>query len=571
MGKVKFSNKKKSEYDETYIHKNTYKLLIVDDEENVHKITEIALKSMDFVSFDIKIISAYSGKEARKILKQQPDIAMALVDVVMETPEAGLELVNYIRHKLKNQDIRLIIRTGQANSFPHIDVVKRYDINDFKEKTELTLERLYTTIRSSIKQYQQIKELKRQHDEVYRQLTTNPVTKLPNRLKLIEQISSYTRQTLILIDIVSFSVINEVNGYEVGDTVLKELGAFLAATYSDTFDVYHLHSDLFGLIANEHNMDTLPQMVEQIKDDISKLHILTNNFNKTIDTTIGVAYQADENVIKKAELALKEARQQGRNKIQFYKDDLKVIKEIERIHHWAPIIKNAIEKHKLIPYYQPIYDLHSGEIVKYELLARLIDGNTIYTPNNFLDVAKSAGYFLKIFQVMFEYACKMVAKHKKRFSVNIGDQEFKSDTLILFISEMIHIHNIDPSYITLEILEYNTISDETIKTKINQIHSLGIQFAVDDFGVNCSNFAQIENLPINAIKIDGSFIKNLTTSKNSHIIVKTIKTFAKEKGIKLVAEFICNEDVLQRVKEFDIEYGQGFHLAEPQPEEMIKF
>jgi len=424
------------------------------------------------------MISALSAKEAKEILNEHSDVAMALVDVVMETPEAGLELVNYIRNELKNQDIRLIIRTGQANSFPHIDVVKKYDINDFKEKTELTLEKLYTTIRSSIKQYEQIQELKQKHDEVYKQLTTNPVTKLPNRLKLIEVISDYSHQTLILIDIVGFSVINEVNGYEVGDTVLKELGAFLAATYSDTFDVYHLHSDLFGLIANENNMDTLSKMVEQIKEDISKLHIITNNFNKTIDTTIGVAYQADENVIKKAELALKEARHQGRNKIQFYKDDLKIIKEIERMHHWAPIIKNAIEKNNLLSYYQPIYDLKSGKIFKYEILVRLKDGETIYTPFHFLDVAKNAGYFLTIFQIMFENACKMVAKHNKHFSVNIGDQEFKSDTLLLFIAEMIRKYDIDPSMITLEILEYNTISDETIKTKINQIQKMGIQFSL---------------------------------------------------------------------------------------------
>jgi len=565
MGKLKLSSRKGNK-SEAYIHKQNYKLLVVDDEEHVHQITKVALRSMDFVNFGIEMISANSAAEAKDMLHKHKDIAMALIDVVMETPEAGLDLVNYIRNEINNQEIRLIIRTGQANSFPHIDVVKQYDINDFKEKTDLTLEKLYTTIRSSIKQYEQIHELQRKHDEIYQQLTTNPVTKLPNRLRLIEKISSYSRQTLILIDIIGFSVINEVNGYEVGDTVLKELGAFLAATYSDTFDVYHLHSDLFGLIANENNMHALSKLVEQIKDDISKLHIITDNFNKTIDTTIGVAYQADENVIKKAELALKEARHQGRNKIQFYKDDLKIIKEIERMHHWAPIIKRAIEDNRLIPYYQPIYDLKSNKILKYELLARLIEGDEVYTPYHFLDVANNAGYFLTIFQIMFEHACKMAAKLNKSFSVNIGDQEFQSETLVSFIEEMLQKYEVDPQLITLEILEYNTISDDLIKIRINQIHDIGIQFAVDDFGVNCSNFAQIENLPIDLIKIDGSFIKNITTSVNSQIIVKTIKTFAQEKNVKLVAEFICDEDVLERVQEFDIEYGQGFHLGKPAPE-----
>ncbi len=88
---------------------------------------------------------------------------------------------------------------------------------------------------------------------------------------------------------------------------------------------------------------------------------------------------------------------------------------------------------------------------------------------------------------------------------------------------------------------------------------------MDDFGINCSNFGQIDNLPVDTIKIDGSFIKNLPTCENSNIIVKSIQTFAKEKNIKLVAEFICDEKVLKIVDELGIEYGQGYHLGVPAP------
>ena len=144
----------------------------------------MALKAMQFSDFELEIFSAYSSSEAKTILHEEEDIALALIDVVMDTPTAGLDLVNYIRNDLENKLIRLIIRTGQANDFPQMHVIQHYDINDFKEKTELTLERLYTTIRTSVKQYEQLIELQNKYEETYRQLTTNPLTRLPNRIKL---------------------------------------------------------------------------------------------------------------------------------------------------------------------------------------------------------------------------------------------------------------------------------------------------------------------------------------------------------------------------------------------------
>ena len=143
MANLTFAKEQKPQ---TQSKKNIQKILIVDDDQAVHDITNIALESMKFTGFELEIYTAYSSSEAKIILNEHDDIALALIDVVMETPEAGLDLVNYIREELKNDFIRLIIRTGQANDFPPMHVIQHYDINDFKEKTELTLERLYTTI-----------------------------------------------------------------------------------------------------------------------------------------------------------------------------------------------------------------------------------------------------------------------------------------------------------------------------------------------------------------------------------------------------------------------------------------
>ena len=136
--------------------KEVYKILIVDDDESVHTITNTALKTIHFEDFTIKAFSVYSAKEAKEVLANNNDFALALVDVIMETDEAGLELVDFIRNVLKNDVIRLVIRTGQAHTFSAMEVIARYDINDFKEKTEFTLESLFITIRSAIREYSQL-------------------------------------------------------------------------------------------------------------------------------------------------------------------------------------------------------------------------------------------------------------------------------------------------------------------------------------------------------------------------------------------------------------------------------
>ena len=562
MSNLKFSKKN------NLINSNTktYKILVVDDEQSIHDITNLALKAMDFPDFNLEILAAYSSKEAKEILHNN-DVALALVDVIMETPEAGLELVDYIRKEMKNNSIRIIIRTGQANQFPAIDIIQKYDINDFKEKTELTIERLFTTVRSSVKQYIEIMKIQNKYEETYKQMTTNPLTKLPNRTKLHEDCDdSAINRTLILIDIVGFSAINESSGYTAGNIVLKELGGFLQSMYSDVYNVYHLDNDLFALVSIAENLCTLIESVESIKDDISKLNIVTNNFNKTIDTTIGVACQSENTLIRKAELALKEARETGKNKIMYYSDDLKIIKRLNNIHKWGPIIKNGLINGNMKAYYQPIYNLSNNKIDKYELLVRIEHEGKIYSPIDFLEVANYNGQMYDIFKFMFKEACIQAKKSKKKFSINIGDSEFHNDDLLNFIKDTTKAHNINPNLLSLEILEYNSISQDTdIKDTILQIHKLGIEIVIDDFGTQCSNFGQIENLPIDTIKIDGSYIKDLPTNRNSQIVVKTIKTFAKEKNIKLVAEFVCSKEVLNAVKEFEIDFAQGYHLGMPSP------
>ncbi|MCP4992853.1 MAG: DUF3369 domain-containing protein [Gammaproteobacteria bacterium] len=136
-----------------------WKLLLVDDEDDIHRITELNLKGFQYAGRGLSLIKAHSASEARSILKNEDDIAVALIDVVMENDEAGLELVKYIRDDLDYQLIRLFIRTGQPGMAPERFVIDHYDIDGYSEKTELTAQRLYTMVRSALKSYRDIKTI----------------------------------------------------------------------------------------------------------------------------------------------------------------------------------------------------------------------------------------------------------------------------------------------------------------------------------------------------------------------------------------------------------------------------
>lgn len=143
-----------------------FKLLIVDDENEIHVMTKLVLDDYQYLGKSLEFLSAFSGKEAKEILKTNDDIACCLLDVVMETKDAGLEVARFIREEVNNSKIRIVLRTGQPGKAPEKDIILNYDINDYKEKTELTTQKLFTTITTALRSYNHLVELEEKNQEI---------------------------------------------------------------------------------------------------------------------------------------------------------------------------------------------------------------------------------------------------------------------------------------------------------------------------------------------------------------------------------------------------------------------
>jgi signal transduction histidine kinase/CheY-like chemotaxis protein len=190
---------------------SSWKVLIVDDEPDVHAITKLSLKNFSFANKPIEFLNAMSGEEAREILKNNPGIAVAMIDVVMETEDAGLRLVRFIREELRNTAIRLIIRTGQPGAAPERYVIDHYDIDDYKDKTELIAQKLYTTIRSAIKAYRDISIIHRNREGLEKILNAAPQL---YRIQTMEQFfEGVLTQMIGYCNLGNHNLISTINGF----------------------------------------------------------------------------------------------------------------------------------------------------------------------------------------------------------------------------------------------------------------------------------------------------------------------------------------------------------------------
>lgn len=299
-----------------------------------------------------------------------------------------------------------------------------------------------------------------------------------------------------------------------------------------------------------------------------EIHIKDLEIDVFVYVTIGCSISQD-NSFKTANIALKKAKR-DRCKFMVYSQEIDTKESIKNTMYWREKIKNAIERDKLVPFYQPIYN-DKKEIVKYETLMRIEekDGEEIQylSPGFFLDIAIKTKQYFKLNQIIIEKSLKNLKNTEKNISVNISfadilNLEF-TDILGRSISKL---SENERSRVVFEILESDFISDyEILESFITKYREMGVKIAIDDFGTGYSNFAHIMKIKPDYIKIDGSLIKNLEKDMHSLEIVKSIVDFSHSLGIKVIAEFIHNSKVYDIVIDVGVDELQGFYLGEPTP------
>ena len=547
------------------IESKPWKVLIVDDDHGIHDITKLALRSLIVKDRPVAFTSVYSAQEARELLERDNSFAVAIMDVVMETVHAGLDLTEYVRRKLLNPYIRIIIRTGQSGKAPEKYVIDNYDINDYKDKTELNADKLYASVKLAINDYSNLLDANLEKEALYKQIIYHPLTKLYNRHKLDEDLQKMDDVTLVLLDVDRFSHINDLYGYAQGNYIIKEIAGILQLLEMNKNKLYHIGIDEFVLVRQNSTVQETDDMITTIQKKFHNNSFTHDDIDFNVTFTVGIVEGEKELLTNKADLAVKEARLISYNRIQRYHKEMNVKRTIENNLKWFKEIKHALKEDRIVPYFQPIYNNRTKKIEKYECLVRMLKDGEVIPPLEFLQVAQDTGLLSQVTAVMLKKAAETFEHNDLDFSVNITNHDLQDADFSNYIESVLQQHNIRPSRLILEILENNSLDAiPNSRDNLAQLTKLGCSIALDDFGAQCQNFANILNLPLNSIKIDGYFIKNLK-DEVSRKMVDSMVYFANNVGIDLVAEFVCDKEIYDIVNELGIKYSQGYHISKPEP------
>jgi len=399
------------------------------------------------------------------------------------------------------------------------------------------------------------------------QFYTDPLTRLPNLYKLRHDLEATNCFTLILANIDNFKLLNDFYGFLVGDFILESFAKSLKHELANV-RVYRIAGDEFAILLN--TKLTFYHLKNYLIEITKRLTHLKYAYDKTeiyVDCTLSSsASENNDDIFSKVSMALKYAKN-AQLKYWIYEDSMHFSQEYESNLKYATKVRKAIVDFSgIVPYFQPIIDNKTNEIVKFESLSRLIDAEgVIHAPNNFIPVAKTIKVYDKITIAIIEKTFDVFEKNAYDFSINLSFEDIINQDIYDFIVAKLHYSNMGER-VTFELLESERVNDfNKVVRFFNEIKRYGAKVAIDDFGSGFSNFSYIIKLNPDFIKIDGSLIKDIDKDKNAQIVVETIVDFSKKMGIQTVAEFVHSSTVLSTVKQLGIDYSQGYFIDMPSP------
>ena len=410
-----------------------------------------------------------------------------------------------------------------------------------------------------------------------RNLYTDPLTHLPNRERLLADLKKTHTASLLLLNLDAFKEINDFYGHQCGDHVIATLAEALQQHLNERADwrgsrLYRMPADELAIwLPGHHSQEQLTPALTRLLGFISNLEIRWQEQDIPLHASIGVACcnqreaqdLSGEQLLPAANIALELARA-GNESFVFYDASRGVREGYEQNLIGANRLRAALEEQRIVAFFQPIMDVTSQRIEKYECLVRMIDeqGEPV-SPIHFLELAKKVRLYRAITRCMIDSAIARFADQRHSFSINLSCEDLLDPELADYIISTVESHAVGQRVI-FEILESEGIENyAAVRQFIDRAKALGCLIAIDDFGTGYSNFEHLLRLNVDLIKIDGSLIRQLDENPTALTLCRGIVQFAQELGLQTVAEFVHSPAVLKQVKALGIDFAQGAAIGMP--------
>jgi len=440
----------------------------------------------------------------------------------------------------------------------------------------------------AIGQIQDITESRELSEELSYQAHHDELTGLVNRrefnnrlervLKTIDK--EETENALCYMDLDQFKVVNDTCGHIGGDELLKQLATLLQANIRQRDTLARLGGDEFGVLMERCSMERAEGVASNLHKAISDFRFIWEGKTFNIGVSIGLvpvnsASGSMTEILKQADTTCYAAKDAGRNRIHIYHDEDEELALRHGEMQWVSKINQALEDNRFHLVYQSIVplenDVNEGE--HYELLIRMTDeGNKVISPGSFLPAAERYNITPKLDRWVINTAFNWFANNPQHLnnlyqcSINISGLSLGNEDLQNFIIQQLDEYSIPANKICFEITETAAISKLTSATSfIKILREVGCKFALDDFGSGLSSFAYLKNLPVDYLKIDGVFVKDILDDPIDLAMVRSINEIGHVMGKKTIAKFIENREIFDKLKEIGVDYAQGFGVAMPKP------
>ena len=382
--------------------------------------------------------------------------------------------------------------------------------------------------------------------------------------------------SLLYIDLDNFKYINDTLGHAAGDRLIIEVAGILNKRARKSDLIARIGGDEFTVLL----FDTTPMLSVQVAESFrTKLaDYIFKHGGEQIDigcsigvTGISPATASAAEVLSQADLACHLAKRGGRNRVHLYNtEDAESAAAMAIDMGWSRRIKEAIEKDRFVLACQPIVNTATREIESYEVLIRMLDDrNELIMPSGFLATADRFGLAAEIDKWVIRHAIEGLARQRittpnLRYAINLSGRTLTTPGVCELIQDKFKDTGLDPSALTFEVTETVAIADMVAADLfLSRLRSMGCQTALDDFGSGMASFAYLKDLPVNSVKIDGRFVKNLATSPVDQAMVKAMNEIAHALGKQTIAEFVENEESFKLLAAYGVDFAQGYHLGRP--------
>ena len=452
------------------------------------------------------------------------------------------------------------------------------------------IKRLVNQLAIGIQQGRLYHKLSTANVELKQLALCDPLTKVFNRRFFDDKLSQEWNRlrripsplSIIMCDVDCFKLYNDTYGHQAGDKCLRTIADAISSMAKRPADcVARYGGEEFAIILPYTPARGALKVAEAIRNKIKELNIphSSSSVSSSVTVSMGIAGSIPNNednpilLLEAADHALYLAKAQGRNREQIYMHD--IAREKSRKNSqllWVKKLRQALEKNLFRLYTQPIVPLNKdNNKIHYEVLLRLLDENgKMLMPEQFLDIANMYSMMPRIDLWVIDNLfynlsnAKFIDWNNICFSVNISGASLNDNEFFRYLYQKFQHSKLPPELFCFEITETIAINNLSQASKfIKTLKALGCSFALDDFGKGMSSLTYLKNLPVDYLKIDGSFIKEIHTETVTKAMVQAIHYLAKALGVKTIAEFAENQDIVDILKELNIDYAQGYHFGKP--------